>query len=301
MNLTEFRLAVSDSFVPLEVTTDLEDFSATLKQAKIGSVAFVSVHADRHVVRRTESLINSSPRSFFKISLQCQGSSTMQQGGREVVTHPGDIVVYDTTKPYTLTFTEPFSVMVIQLPHDKIRIPSSLHDSVVATRLGADQGLGRVVSPFLMSLASNMEELSGPAGSSLAKNAIEMLESLIVNELDVSRTIADPHYSLLRQVHDYVDQNLGSPELNPTSIAEAVHISTRHLYSLLSDQGTTVSTYIRSRRLEKCYLDLTNPAKADMSVGAIGTTWGFPDAAHFSRTFKNVYGVTPVEARKGRQ
>lgn len=300
MNLSEFKIAVNESFVPLDVTTDVSDFHAEMREHRLVDqlgTSFVAVRADRHVVRRTEQLIEDSPRSFFKISLQLEGQSSMEQAGREVHLTAGDLVIYDTSKPYVLSFDSPFALMVIQIPHDKLRIPTGLVANAVATRIGASDGLGRVVSPFLMSIATNMEHLKGPAGAMLAKNALELLESLITNQLDVVKTARDPHWDLLRKIQDYVDDNLADPDLGPASVASAVHISTRHLHSLFARQSTTVSTYIRSRRLEKCYLDLTNRALADIPVSSIGAAWGFTDAAHFSRTFKAEYGQAPREAR----
>lgn len=139
----------------------------------------------------------------------------MEQEGREVHLTPGDLVIYDTSKPYVLSFDSPFVLMVIQIPHDRLRIPTELVASAVATRIGADDGLGRAVSPFLMSIATNMEDLKGPAGAMLAKNPLELLESLISNQLDVVKTAQDPHWDLLRKIQDYVDDNLADPELGP--------------------------------------------------------------------------------------
>ncbi len=56
----------------------------------------------------------------------------------------------------------------------------------------------------------------------------------------------------------------------------------------------TVSTWIRTRRLEQCRRDLLDPMLADRPVAAIAARWGFVDAAHFSRAFKTAFGVSPA-------
>ncbi|HYP73799.1 MAG TPA: helix-turn-helix domain-containing protein, partial [Microbacterium sp.] len=88
--------------------------------------------------------------------------------------------------------------------------------------------------------------------------------------------------------------------LSPGSIAAAHYISTRHLHGLFQEQGTTVSTWIRMRRLEQCRRDLADPLHAGSPVAAISARWGFVDAAHFSRSFKQAYGVSPSEYRASR-
>jgi AraC-like DNA-binding protein len=101
----------------------------------------------------------------------------------------------------------------------------------------------------------------------------------------------------MQQVRHYIETNLGSPELSPTQIAAAHFISTRHLHGLFREKGTTVSTWIRERRLENCRRDLIEPLNAHLSVGAIAARWGFVEAAHFSRVFKAAYEMSPSELR----
>jgi AraC-like DNA-binding protein len=51
----------------------------------------------------------------------------------------------------------------------------------------------------------------------------------------------------------------------------------------------------RGRRSEQ--LPLADPAERDRSVSEIAYHWGFNDAAHFSRTFKARFGMSPRDAR----
>lgn len=60
-----------------------------------------------------------------------------------------------------------------------------------------------------------------------------------------------------------------------------------------------MSAWIRLRRLERCRRDLRDPRAVDRPVSAIAATWGLPDPAHFSRTFRAAYGITPTEYRSG--
>jgi AraC-like DNA-binding protein len=66
---------------------------------------------------------------------------------------------------------------------------------------------------------------------------------------------------------------------------------------LFEAEGTTVSAWIRERRLECCRIELIATDLADQSVSEIGTRWGFWDAAHFSRLFKSRFGVSPSAYR----
>lgn len=103
--------------------------------------------------------------------------------------------------------------------------------------------------------------------------------------------------SLLRRIYAYIDQNLADPELSPATIAAAVHISPRYLYLLLAKENVTVAALIRDRRLQACRADMADPAMGEYPVSAIAARWGFSSAAHFSRVFRGVYGITPGRYR----
>jgi hypothetical protein len=72
----------------------------------------------------------------------------------------------------------------------------------------------------------------------------------------------------------------------------------RYLYRIFEAEQTTVGSWIRSRRLDHCRRDLTDPTLPDRPVSAVGARWGFVDATHFTRAFKTEYGVTPGEYRR---
>jgi AraC-like DNA-binding protein len=103
--------------------------------------------------------------------------------------------------------------------------------------------------------------------------------------------------SLLRQIHAFIDQNLTDPDLTPAAVAAAVHISPRYLYQLLARQKVAAAALIRDRRLQACREDLADPAMREYPVSAIAARWGFSSAAHFSRVFRGVYGITPGQYR----
>lgn len=299
LTLTQFQEQVNTSFVPLHVTSVLgNEFRGRINGVNVHGVGFTDIRADPQLVERTPELIAEASEHFYKISLHLEGSGALRQGGRSVTLSPGDLAIYDTSLPYELEFTDRFRSLVIMLPHSRLSVPHRLSSQVTAIRLAGSEGLGRVVSPFLATLGTNLHELRGPAGARLVQNAVDLLDTLLSNELDLAKFAADPHLTLLQQIRDNIDDNLGDPGLSPNSIAADAFISVRHLHNLFQDQGQTVASYIRTRRLERTYLDLTSPEHADMSVAAIGNRWGFKDPAHFSRAFKQAYGESPSEVRR---
>lgn len=294
----DFRTKVSESFVPLHCTTDHpEAFRGRLRGCGADEVHVTEITASAHVVERTPDLIARSERHYFKLSLQLSGTGLLIQDNREAVMQPGDLAVYDTYRPYTLAFDDEFRTMVVMFPKHLIGLPPHLVDKITAVRMSGRTGVGNIVAPFLAQLVANLDQLSGPTGIRLAHSTLDLVATMFAAELDVSRASADPHSALMERIRIYVDEHLATPDLGPTQIAAAHFISTRHLHGLFREQDTTVSSWIRLRRLDRCRRDLMNPMLADRPVAALASRWGFVDAAHFSRVFKATYLESPSEFR----
>ncbi|RNG34673.1 helix-turn-helix transcriptional regulator [Streptomyces botrytidirepellens] len=85
--------------------------------------------------------------------------------------------------------------------------------------------------------------------------------------------------------------------MTPQAIADAHHISLRHLQQLLAEDDTSPAAWIRHSRLERCRLDLANPRLNTRPIQAIAARWGFTDPTHFSCLFRAAHGVPPRDYR----
>ena len=291
---------ISESFVPLHVrSSDPSNFHGRLRSRLLDELSIVEVTATGHSVHRTPSLIARSDRLYFKLNLQLAGTAILVQDNREAVLRPGDLAVYDTHRPYTLAFESDFRTLVLMFPHDALDLPAGSVGALTATRMAADQGLGRMISPFMTQLAENLEVLSGPSGHRLAHNTVDLLSTMFASELDRRPDNTEhPHAELLGRIRRFIEANLADPALSPASVAAAHFISTRHLHNVFQEAGTTVAQWIRTRRLENCRRELRDPLQAHRAVSAIAARWGFVDAAHFSRIFRAAFGEPPSSYRR---
>ncbi|HWM33091.1 MAG TPA: helix-turn-helix domain-containing protein [Pseudolysinimonas sp.] len=295
---SEFRSAVSESFVPLQVRSDNPGrFGGRIRIAQLDDVHVSEVSAREHWVERTPELISrGGDQRYFKLSLQIAGSGLLIQDNREALLHPGDIAVYDTGRPYSLVFEDDFRMMVVMFPQTLLDLPADSVGEITAVRFPGGEGLAGMIAPFLEQMANGIEKLAGPTGTRLAHNAIDLVTTMFASELGaLSRQ--GGHRALTGRIRAYIEENLGDPRLDPARIAAAHYISTRHLHGIFREEGTTVSTWVRTRRLEHCRRDLIDPLLADRPIGSIAARWGFIDAAHFSRLFKATFGRSPSEVR----
>ncbi len=77
-----------------------------------------------------------------------------------------------------------------------------------------------------------------------------------------------------------------------------MQLSADHLCRLYRHEPVPLSRHILQLRLDACRRDLADPRLAMRSVSEIAYSWGFNDAAHFSRRFRERHGLSPTEWRE---
>ncbi|TAP41949.1 helix-turn-helix domain-containing protein [Arthrobacter sp. S39] len=300
LTFDHWKHLVAESFVPLAArTADVDGFRGQLRSRVLDRMSVVEVTATSHEVHRTPALIAQASERYFKLNLQLEGTGLLIQDNREALLRPGDLAIYDTNRPYTLAFEETARIMVVMFPCDALSLPTDYVGQLAAVRMAGSTGLSGIVGQFIRQLSENLEVLSGPSGSRLAANALDLVSTLLHAEMDIAPDRMKPQALLAVSVREYIEANLSDPLLSPASIAAAHFISTRHLHNVFHESGTTVATWIRSQRLEGARRELRDPLHAGKPVGAVAARWGFLDAAHFSRTFRDAFGVSPSDWRRG--
>ena len=291
---------LSANDIPMQIVCDnRETFHAELRTRNLGGINFFDIRADAHHAVRTPALLKSDDTRVYGITLQMEGTSSITQDGQTSTLHPGDFALYDSTREFERDFPESYRCLIVRFPHAMMQLPSHTLSNVTATRFGAGEGVGVVVSPFLAETANNLSELTGWAGVRVAHALIDLVSSALAEKLtDEQIAAANPRAHAFVRICDYIMQNLGDPTLSPDVVSHANFISTRQLHKIFHAERVTVSQFIRDRRLEECRRQLGDPADAHLSVGQIAAQWGIYDGAHFSRIFRNAYGMSPRDYRR---
>lgn len=272
------------------------EFTGSMRGELFGSVQVTEINASPHAIRRARRGGDTGVE-LCKTTLVAKGTCLHVQDGRQNVLRPGDLVVYDGSRPYELVMPEQTRLLVLQYPR---RLLGALdaRDRLQATRLGTEEGLGAVVGQLLRHVVSTMEETDGATGVRLADNLLDLLGVLLTEQGGHRPEPDSARRALLLRVLNFVEQHLHDPDLGPESIAAAHHVSTRYLHKLFEDRPESLAAYVRARRLERCRTDLRDPAQASRPVSLVAASWGFRDAAHFSKVFKGAFGLPPGEYRR---
>ncbi|WP_440098510.1 helix-turn-helix domain-containing protein [Streptosporangium sp. H16] len=298
-----WRETVASTIVPLDVSSDhADEFRATMQVLDLGAVQ-ISAHTHSPIhVRRTAKLIRQSGPEHYQVTLVRRGTIISAQAGRDTMVGPGDLLLHDTWRPLHGTHVDHARVGGVQVavPRELVPLHPDLVGQVCAVRLRGREGIGALLRQFLVQVARNADTYRPADASRLGGVCIDLLTALLAHHLETDRMV--PHESHQRtqllRIHTHIERSLGDPELSPGTIAAAHHMSLRSLHRLFAEQGSTVSEWIRTRRLEQCRRELASAEHRHLPIRAIAARWGYTHPGNFTRAFRTAYGLNPDEYRR---
>jgi AraC-like DNA-binding protein len=291
---------ICNAFVRLEAESlpGSRSFRAEITNTQIGPLTLSRVAAEPHAVHRSHALIGAEPRDEVLVSIQLSGTTIVEQDDRQAVLQPGDFAMYDATRPYDLTMPRAFEQLVLQFDRRFLleRCPSP--EPLTAIRMSNNSSVTAPVSAFLRSLESITLDDPQAVSHQLATSALDLLGVALADQFGGEVGPAACRTKHFLRACTYVNAYADDPDLDPQRICSAIGVSVRYLHQLFRDHDTSVNKYLMSRRLARSMDELVSPTHARRTITEIAMSHGFKTAAHFSRSFSEMYAVTPSDARR---
>ena len=296
-----WREVISNEYVqlgcdPYPDRGDINNFDAALRGGiGLGDVKFSEVISSPQIAKRTMEQIRKAGEDDFLISFQMEKQCVVRQYGREAILTPGSFAMYDSTAPYSLSFSEAFHQFVIQMPREVLARHLIEPEKYSAVTMNANSGLGLVLKDFIFSLVGELSTSEVPPSEVLSENLVNLIalsfsSTVFQNDLAESDCVKE---ALMRRIRQFVENNLFDPKLNNNRIAESQGISVRYLHKLFQNEEESIHEMIINKRLASAYELLMDDSDTRPSVENIAYHVGFSGAPHFSRAFKARYGICP--------
>ncbi|MFB7470757.1 helix-turn-helix domain-containing protein [Kitasatospora sp. NPDC056184] len=286
--------AVSHTFMPMTVRF-LEEVPSpgTLVSHRLGPVRISRIQAGPQMVTRGRRMIAAGGPPSLILSLQERGTALKEQDGRESLVRPGEFSLTDSSRAFRKKIDEDFTFTSFHFPRAELDVPEKALRGLTATAFSRAEGSAALLATYLTRLAREAAGLEEGVGRRAAATALDLLALLVDDRSGQARSQDSQSAASLERVKDHILRNLRDPDLSPSRIAEANHMSLRLLHKLFQQEGVTLGTWIRTQRLERCSRDLLRPMAEELGVAGIARRWGFANSSHFSRTFREAYGVSP--------
>lgn len=226
------------------------------------------------------------------------GSYLLEQNGRETFLNPGDMTIYDATRPHRIQCSREFSKLIVTIPRTIMRTRLAGVEHCTALRIPGDVGVGAIASGFIRSAAAQAGTLSADEFATLAEHSLDLLTLSLAGVRPQGYNLSRSRSLSLLRVKEFVEHHLADPALDTPMVAAGTGLSARYINDLFRDEQTSLIRHVWHRRLENCRKELLSPLHSGQRISEIAMRWGFNDLSHFSRAFRQRFGCAPKDVKR---
>jgi AraC-like DNA-binding protein len=299
LRFTEWRRTIEEiAGMDAEVVAPGESsFRSRMRHRDLGLLTILEFDVEPYQVRLAAKP-GSVPQERLVLWLSIDGSGWMEQGGVTTTLDPSILCVYGADRPRTFAFTTPSRGVALLLPLDPVRQVLLGWELALPLQIDCTHGVGAVLADVVRSIARQSDDLGEDMASGLSDMLVGLLAS-VVSVLPDSLRMMPSRLELFHKarIKRFVREHLRDPALDVDMVSQAVGLSTRYIHKLFSNEPERLMKWVWAERIEGACKEIEKTALRRKAISQIAFSWGFSGPAHFSRSFRNRYGVSPVEYR----
>ncbi len=296
--LDAWRDALSLAFGPIEVDRKSEEnFTGSVRSYSRAQLQFNELHYRGQKLERTAGNIAKFDQEYFTFGRPVSGPLFLNQGGHEFTIEPGSLILLNQCVPYTAVTDVGYHAFSISIPRALLlqRAP----DIGAFYQLSINDGSprGQLLANFTKHMEDGITGWSEAEAIFLREQMLDLIVMLMVNDKDSHSSAYETSVKAAHRERAiaYIKNNHCDPQLHPKTIAAACSISVNYLHKLFHGAELQVESYIYLQRLETCRNLLLDPLHRDKTMQQIAYRAGFSHPSHFSRLFKQKFGMSPTE------
>lgn len=273
-------------------------FHASVSAFHLGSIVLSQVEFESQHFVRTRQRAAADGLDHYLVQLYATGGLIGTADERERVLHAGDVQILDLSRA-NATRADASNTIALVVPRDALR--QSLDPSIElhGLVLPAHRGVGGLLSDYLRSLFDRAGSISRADAAAVAQATTNIIAACFHRSPETLARARSPlEAMLLERIKLHVTQRLRASDLSPASICRDFQISRSQLYRLFEPLGG-VAAWIQEQRLVQAHADLGDRKQAHHRIYDIAYALGFTSEAHFSRAFKQAFGLSPRDVRAG--
>lgn len=292
--------ALSQYFLPWSITSrSQQTCEAAVRQYDFGGCKLIHCNSDPLSGIRTIGDIGRTDGHFFNVLYVVSGVEYLRFHDRDVTLRAGEYVLWDSQRRIAFTLLEPLEKLTFMVPASLMRSLMPNAEDYVGVALSCNQGIGGLFANHLRALGHALWNMHEHDAAQIVNPTLDLLARALTSA--PCRKRPNMRHATLRRLREYIVENLADPNLTPTRIAAANHVSVRYLHMLFGEINSTVSDWIRAQRLERCRSDLSNVQLDHQTITEIAYKWGFADSGNFGKVFRKAYGQAPRAYRQTRR
>lgn len=266
---------------------------ATEYNRQLREIQFAHVAANPHVVERTHSHISATPADAVVVYFNLEGEAFFYHRDGCEMLRPGQAILHDADQPFMRGFSHGLRELALKVPRPVFREISG-RNSIGKPQVFDFRGTGAANSHAAALVDLMKSALATPAsdGELVEASAVGLLR-ILINGVGLDDSLG--HFSAAKA---FIAQRFRDPQLSAAQISAAIGISERQLSRIFAGEGVSVARFILNERLEAARRSFTLPNTVRQPLGQLAASLGFSTQAHFSRAYKDHFGITPLQDRQ---
>lgn len=293
-----WQRAICDFYVHVDVNaTQPDDYRGFIRESRYGDVVLTDILLSEQRIQRNSRHLSKLDKECYYLQLIYYGNLTVLQRSEAYRSNIARGAVFSASEQYELQCEGEVRSFYLELPRDEFAQRFPRERIPVAASINTTQGVGRIATGFCAMLANEDARLQPEEKERLGGQLMDLLALTLLSPYE-DEPMADGSVqkARLRSVQQWIERHISDPGLTLEKIAAANAISLRYLHQLFRHCDMSVSEWIWDRRLQLCYEEI---AKGSLqSITNIAFDKGFNSSAHFSRSFRDKYGVSPRDLRR---
>jgi AraC-like DNA-binding protein len=231
-------------------------------------------------------------RGAALLSHHLEGGATVEQHGRRCDIAPGDFCLIDLSRPFRLE-TGRATVQTLYLPLPALREAMPRLDQCSAVSIHSHLSAVGYLRVIFQELFAHASELTEAVADRVADAVPHMLAAAFESMASVDVPPSQLRQQYKQQVRRFARDHLSDPALCIEMIGAGVGLSPSYLFELFADEPLTLMRWVRAERLARCRRELADASLRHRSIAQVAQSWGFGDMTHFSRSFRETFGISP--------
>jgi AraC-like DNA-binding protein len=296
-----WRDAICDVYVNVDVRAeDQSDYDGFIREVQLGAVTATDILLSPQQISRRRTHLSRLDKDCYYVQFIQTGNINVLQSGATLATNAGTGALFCASEPYDLQCLGKIRSYYLEMPREAFAARFAKDRVPVSATLSTGQGLGRIAVEFCSMLVSQSATLDAAVRARLGDELMDVLAVAFDSARD-EEPLSDQSVrkARLRSVKAWLEDRLCDPELTLEAIAKGNGISLRYLHALFRLEGTSVSSWIWTRRLERSYDMLLSGGHDAPSLTEIAYRVGFSSSSHFSTVFRRKFGVRPSDVKRG--
>jgi len=270
-------------------------FRARLEYGALGDAVLYKIRSTPN--RFSRSLRNPGSATLpapILLVVELNGSHRFRQPRSSYILRPGDWCLLDTLLPLDYwTDTESSELLALTLPRPSTPEQQALLERGVARRLAGNVGTARVLQKTLTAIFDQIDSIA-PFSAPGLLHALTTMTWDALREQAAAPSPALEGDTRLTLLKAHIDARIAAPSLSVESIAKGCGLSVRSVHRAFArDPAGSVSRYIWNQRVRRCADALRDAGQHPPCIAQICRAWGFTSASHFSRVFREHFGMSP--------